>query len=113
MLRINNLYKAFDKKQPVLNDVSLSLLPGQAICIAGKNASGKTTLLRLAGGIITPDAGTVSAGGHVAFVPQEPAILPELSVRDNLMLWYAAQNLPGPNFGPNSPESLLGLAPYS
>ena len=112
MLRINNLYKAFDKRQPVLSGVSLSLLPGQAICIAGKNATGKTTLLRLACGILTPDVGTVLTEGRVAYVPQEPALLPELSVKDNLMLWYAAQNLPGPTFSPQSPEALLGLASY-
>ena len=112
MLRLTNLYKAFDKKQTVLKGVSLDLAPGRAVCIAGKNASGKTTLLKLACGVLTPDAGAVSCNGRIAFVPQEPAILPELTVQDNLALWYAAQNLSGPSFVPGSPEELLGLLPY-
>lgn len=112
MLRLTNLYKAYDKSNPVLNGVSLSLSRGSAICIAGKNASGKTTLLRLASTIIYPDEGTVSCDGRIAFVPQEPTLLSELSVQDNLKLWYSAQNLDGPTFANGSPELLLGLLPY-
>lgn len=112
MLRLHNLQKSFNNKQRVLNGVSLSLSPARAICIAGKNASGKTTALKIACGITLPDKGTVSCNGRIAFVPQEPAILPELSVIDNLKLWYSAQNLGGPYFSNGSPEERLGLSPY-
>ncbi len=112
MLELYKLQKSFDKRQPVLKDISLALAPGAAICIAGQNATGKTTLLRTACGLISPDAGTVSCDGKIAFVPQEPALLPELTVRDNLKLWYAAQGLRGPTFSAPSPEGLLGLGPF-
>ena len=112
MLELCKLQKSFDKKQPVLKDISLALTLGAAVCIAGQNATGKTTLLRLACGLIQPDAGTVCCDGQIAFVPQEPALLPELTVRDNLKLWYAAQGLNGPTFSSSSPEALLGLLPF-
>lgn len=112
MLTLEQLQKSFDKKQPVLRGVSLSLAPGDAVCIAGGNATGKTTLLRTACGLLPPDAGRVQVDGRLAFVPQEPALLPELTVRDNLKLWYAAQGLDGPTFSAAAPETQLGLLPF-
>ncbi len=112
VLELCKLQKSFDRRQPVLKEISLSLAPGAAVCIAGQNATGKTTLLRLACGLIQPDAGTVCCDGKMAFVPQEPALLPELSVRDNLKLWYSAQGLDGPTFSEASIEVQLGLEPF-
>lgn len=112
MLTLDQLQKSFDKKQPVLRGVSLSLVPGAAVCIAGGNATGKTTLLRTACGLLSPDTGSVRCDGKIAFVPQEPALLPELTVRDNLKLWYAAQGLDGPTFSETAPETQLGLLPF-
>ncbi len=113
MLALCKLQKSFDKRQLVLKDITLSLAPGAAACIAGQNAAGKTTLLRTACGLIKPDAGTVCCDGKMAFVPQEPALLPELTVRDNLKLWYAAQGLDGPDFSEASVEAQLGLNPFA
>ena len=112
MLTLDQLQKSFDKHQPVLRGVSLSLAPGEAVCIAGGNATGKTTLLRTACGLLVPDGGSVRCDGKIALVPQEPALLPELTVRDNLKLWYAAQNLDSPTFSEASPETQLGLSPF-
>ncbi|MFV0497377.1 MAG: ATP-binding cassette domain-containing protein [Candidatus Fimivivens sp.] len=112
MLKLDKLQKSFDKKHPVLNDITLSLAPSSAICIGGRNATGKTTLLRLACGLLVPDSGTVMCDGEIAFVPQEPALLPELTVLDNLRLWYSAQCLDGPLFSENAPETALGLSPF-
>lgn len=112
MLKLYKLQKSFDKGLPVLREITFSLAPGTAVCIAGRNATGKTTLLRLACGLIQPDAGTVCCNGKIAFVPQEPALLPELTVLDNLKLWYSAQGLDGPAFAENSPETQFGLFPF-
>lgn len=112
VLKLYKLQKSFDKRRPVLREVTFSLEPGTAICIAGRNATGKTTLMRLACGLIFPDSGTVSCSGRIAFVPQEPALLPELTVVDNLKLWYSAQGLDGPSFGEESLEAQFGLLPF-
>lgn len=112
MLKLYKLQKSFDRRRPVLREVTFSLESGAAICIAGRNATGKTTLLRLACGLMQPDTGTVCCNGKIAFVPQEPALLPELTVLDNLKLWYSAQGLEGPSFVEDSLETQFGLLPF-
>ena len=59
--------------------------------------------------MLAADSGTVSAAGHISFVPQQPAVLDNLSVNDNLRLWYASQNVSGPDWKDSSTETLLGL----
>ena len=112
MLQVENVKKSFGKGNKVLDSVSFSALKGQAVCVAGKNGSGKTTLLKIICGMITADSGNVSAVGHIFFVPQQPAVLDNLSVNDNLRLWYAAQNVSGPHWKDNGTETLLGLKEY-
>ncbi len=70
----------------------------------------KTTLLTIAAGMQKPDSGSVAAEGKLGYVPQEPALFGEMTVRDHLRLWYAANNLPGKLlFSASAPETLLGL----
>jgi ABC-2 type transport system ATP-binding protein len=54
------------KRWAVLRDVSLDLRPGEAVCVGGANGAGKTTMLRIAAGILAPDAGTVTVDGLLA-----------------------------------------------
>ena len=49
-------------KPPVLNDVSLTLRAGEVTWVGGRNGVGKTTLLRLAAGILLPQQGSVRMG---------------------------------------------------
>ena len=49
-------------KPPVLDDVSLTLRAGEVTWVGGRNGVGKTTLLRLAAGILLPQRGTVRIG---------------------------------------------------
>ena len=82
----------------VLEDVSVTLAPGESISIIGRNGVGKTTLLATVMGHTTLHKGDVTlAGGSIArvpvhrralmglgFVPQEREIFPSLTVRENL-----------------------------
>jgi len=59
----------------VLDDVSLAIAPGELVAVFGQRASGKTTLLRIAAGIESPDAGRVAfAGRDVATLRRSPRI---------------------------------------
>jgi len=71
---------------PVLEEVSLSLQDGARVGLVGQNGTGKSTLLRILAGQITPDAGTVSRskGCRVGYMPQDTAIDATETVTDYL-----------------------------
>lgn len=61
---ISHRYRDRQRERIVLNDVSLSITEGEQVVVYGPRRSGRTTLLRIAAGIQTPDSGTVSFRGH-------------------------------------------------
>jgi branched-chain amino acid transport system ATP-binding protein len=101
----------------VLEDVSLTLAPGEHISVIGRNGVGKTTLLATVMGHTTLHTGEVTLGGvslnrvpvfrralhGLGFVPQEREIFPSLSVRENLEV--AARP------GPWTPKRVFALFP--
>src|SRR5271168_5385725 len=63
VLELEHLYHRWKgPKPPVLDDVSLTLRTGEVTWIGGRNGVGKTTLLRLAAGILLPQRGSVRMG---------------------------------------------------
>ena len=80
--------------QCVLEDVSLSVEPGEFVCIVGPSGCGKTSLLRVLGGLLPPTAGTVSVAGKlltaprrdIGFVFQRANLMPWRTVEHNVML---------------------------
>jgi NitT/TauT family transport system ATP-binding protein len=81
-----------DGREPVIEDVSLTVAPGEFVVLIGANGTGKSTLLRVLGGLLVPTAGSVAIDGRaitdpdpgVGFVFQEPRLLPWRSVLDNV-----------------------------
>jgi ABC-2 type transport system ATP-binding protein len=70
-LSLRGVSKAWDKgRVPVLDRVELDLGPGAKVRIAGRNGVGKTTLMRIAAGLIDPDRGRVEVFG--ASPPEAP-----------------------------------------
>jgi ATP-binding cassette subfamily F protein uup len=59
---------------PLLAGVELSVSPAERVCLIGRNGSGKSTMLRIAAGLIEPDRGTrfVQPGATIRYLPQEP-----------------------------------------
>lgn len=113
VLCLRGIKKSYGSR-PVLAGIDLTVAPGEAVCVAGRNAQGKTTLLSIAAGMVKPDAGTVSAEGGAGFVPQEPALLAGLSVREHLLLWRAAFGEGGAGlFAEGRPERRLGLLEHA
>ncbi len=66
MIKIQNVSKRI-KEYTVLDDVSLSIENGDFILLKGHNGSGKTMLIRLISGLITPDVGTVKRANGLSF----------------------------------------------
>lgn len=87
-------------KMPVLAGASLKVAPGMCVGVVGGNGCGKTTLLSILAGAVRPDRGRILLAGqevlgrskglsdHIAYVPQENPLMEELTVKDNLRLWY-------------------------
>lgn len=77
---------------PVLQDVSLTVTPGEFLGIVGPNGGGKSTLLKLILGLLTPDAGQITVLGdsvhnqrhRLGYVPQHPGFARDfpISVRE-------------------------------
>ena len=85
LLTIDNLTKSFGAT-PVLSGVSLSLKRGQILGLAGENGAGKSTLARLISGRLKADSGIVTLNGSCYVLPQEFALIPTLTVCDNIFL---------------------------
>ena len=97
-LEISNLSKAFGGRT-VVDDVSLSVMPGQVTCLLGPSGCGKSTTLRMIAGVESQDSGSILVDGQVisddsGSVPpegraiglmfQDFALFPHLSVTQNV-----------------------------
>lgn len=58
-LRADRITLSLDRRQPVLQDVSLTLKPGEVLALVGQNGAGKSTLLKVLCGECQPDQGQV------------------------------------------------------
>jgi peptide/nickel transport system ATP-binding protein len=65
VLVASNITAAYDKKELVLQDVSIELHAGQTLSIVGESGSGKSTLARVITGLLPPVAGDVSLHGSI------------------------------------------------
>jgi energy-dependent translational throttle protein EttA len=83
VMQINGLTKYYNKRK-IMEDVSLSFYYGAKIGILGVNGSGKSTLLRILAGEDKDFDGKVwwNPGTKIGYVPQEPKLDPEKTVRD-------------------------------
>ena len=91
---LNEIEKKYGSER-VLGPVSVSFSRRSITGLCGPNGSGKSTLLAVAAGILRPDAGTRSTtGGRICYVPQELALYPSLSARDNLSFWAGIYGVP-------------------
>ncbi len=81
---MNRVGKIVPPKRQILKDISLSFFPGAKIGVLGLNGSGKSTLLKIMAGVDTDFEGeaTPMPGIRVGYLPQEPQIDAELTVRE-------------------------------
>ena len=82
-----------------MHNLSFTLKNGELLAIMGGSGTGKTTLLSLLNGSMTPQEGTITINGHdisepaakdlIGFVPQDDLLIEELTVYQNL--WFTAK----------------------
>lgn len=96
VLSLNDIHVSFDGN-PVLNGVSVELYPGEVLGIRGENAAGKSTLLSVMAGILRPQQGTRAAapGAEIRIVPQDIALYPSLTGKQNLEFFAEADGFFG------------------
>ena len=87
LIDIHKTYRVDNREIPVLNGINLSLPTGRITVILGQSGCGKTTLLRLTGGLETADSGEIrwESAHKTAFVFQEPRLMPWLTVWENVV----------------------------
>ena len=106
LIAVNNVSKRFplpDGKGEftVLDGVSLTIRAGEVVALLGRSGSGKSTLLRIMAGLIRPSEGLVQCNGipllganrNLAMVFQSFALLPWLTVQDNVELGLVARHV--------------------
>ncbi len=83
---MQGLSKSYPGGRKVLENIHLSFYPDAKIGVLGVNGAGKSTLLRIMGGLDTEFTGEawVAEGARVGYLPQEPQLDPEKSVRGNV-----------------------------
>ena len=96
VLSLNDIHVSFDGN-PVLNGVSVGLYPGEMLGIRGENAAGKSTLLSVMAGILRPQQGIRAAapGAEIRIVPQDIALYPSLTGKQNLEFFAEADGFFG------------------
>jgi ABC-2 type transport system ATP-binding protein len=104
VLRCSGLRKAFGELQAV-DGVGFEIAPGETYGLLGPNGAGKTTSISMIAGLLRPDAGEIDVGGdrmtptalaakaRIGLVPQDLAIYPDLTARENLDFFARLQGL--------------------
>ena len=98
VIEARSIVKSFGGVRAV-DDVSVSVMPGEIHAVIGENGAGKSTLMRILAGVETPDSGSVRIDGKeiensakasidagISLVHQELSLIPEMTVAENIML---------------------------
>ncbi|HWI63810.1 MAG TPA: ABC transporter ATP-binding protein [Symbiobacteriaceae bacterium] len=106
MLAVRNLVKRFGQNEAV-RDLSFAVEKGESFGLLGPNGAGKSTVISMICGLLTPTAGEIQVGGIdtrrdpmavkrlMGVVPQDIALYPTLSARENLRFWGQMYGLYG------------------
>lgn len=108
MLETQKLVKKYGTKK-VVNEISISVNPGEIVGVLGPNGAGKTTTFYMTVGLVNPDGGSVYLNGEdithlpmykrahkgIGYLPQEISIFRKLTVEENiLILWEMTPSVP-------------------
>ena len=83
-IEVKNLIKTFDEKR-IIDDISFTVNDSETLAIVGFSGSGKSTVLKLICGLLTPDSGEIKTSeGDIAMGFQYSALFDSLNVSDNI-----------------------------
>jgi multiple sugar transport system ATP-binding protein len=121
-LRLENLSKSFSGKNAIraVHKFSLTVQAGECMALLGPSGAGKSTVLRLIGGLETPTEGRIWLNGkaiedrparerEVAMAFQSAALLPQLTVMENLCLGPRLRGIKGAERQIDEIAALLGI----
>lgn len=103
---VSKTFHSDERQLQALSDVSFSIQSGRISGLIGPDGAGKTTLMRLACGLLLPDQGQIKVTGidvlqaplqvqtKVSYMPQRFGLYEDLSVQENLDLYADLQNVP-------------------
>lgn len=94
MLKLANVSKRFGEKQ-IIASATLSVEAGEIVCLTGPSGIGKTTLLEMMAGILSPDSGTIERQAEPALMFQDDALIPWLTAKDSITYILPDNLLPG------------------
>lgn len=107
----------------VVHQVDWNIARGEFHCLVGRSGCGKTTLLKLAAGLLQPESGSIrldgqkllKPGSQLGFVFQSPTLLEWQTVLDNVLLPIALQRKPLPQDRARAEKllDLMGLSDFS
>ncbi|XP_067949251.1 ABC transporter G family member 20-like [Watersipora subatra] len=105
---VQNVYKSYNKKVPVLQDTNLLVRKGNIYGLLGPSGCGKTTLLKLVVGRLSPNSGKVRVLGHrpgtavskipgsrIGYMPQELSLYLEFTISETLHFFGRIHNMSG------------------
>ena len=114
-LQVDELIKRFGRMTAV-DGVTLEVRSGECVGLLGPNGAGKSTLIRSIVGRVLPDSGTisifgapagsVSARNSLGWIPQELALYPRLTCRENLQAFGRYHGLGGAELERNVDQCL-------
>ena len=130
VLEARDLARAFTaggRSIQALNGVSFTIQPGRVTGLIGPDGAGKTTLMRLAAGLLVPDAGSIrvldldatrdslAVQAALGYMPQRFGLYEDLSVQENLDLYADLQGVPRSQRAKRYAElmHMTGLAPFT
>lgn len=101
-LVFHNVTLSYGAGLPAVDQASFAIRPGEFLSLVGRSGCGKTTVLKLAAGLLQADHGTIELAGsqvtgpgrNVGIVFQSPTLLEWKSIRDNVVLPIALRRKP-------------------
>ncbi len=114
LLTAENIKKSYTEK-PLITNINLSIDSNDKIGLIGVNGTGKSTLLKIIAGVMEAEGGTITKSRelHLAYLPQNPAYDPELTIEEQTAKYLEAAGGNTQQYECNTVLTKLDITDYS